>query len=252
MRVSFKLLLCVLLLASSVLAKTERPSRLVIKAPRTTYAVAEPLVLAFSLHNDRKRAIRGEYAFTLESTQLVVTYQREGEQPHAYATRSDEDPTSANVFVEKVRIPARSKIKTEGYLLYDKRANRFVFEEPGVYRVRATFHYVNTDYSKTIESNTLRITVLPLPKDESKAALALWKDADLAKTVQGNLYSSTPEQQQAIIERLRELVEKFPASIYAKAAKAAIVSQFEERERRGQPALTDFEQRLLDVARQQA
>lgn len=212
--------------------KSDRPSRFVISSSRPTYVIAEPITLSFDLLNDSRKALKGYYFFDLEhdryNSGVTITYQRKGDLPHDYALRINSDPVTDLYFLRPMTIPPHGRLSTLTLLLYDRGADRFVLDEPGTYEFRAKFEY---DPGKTIESNQLLVTVSPLPKGESPEALAIWKDADLARTVQGYPIESSREAE--VIERLSTLVKEYPSSVYTKDAREAIVNRYQEGVRLG-------------------
>jgi hypothetical protein len=90
--------------------------------------------------------------------------------------------------------------------------NKFVFNGPGEYEFKATFHYILENPSKVIESNILRLTVVN-PPEEEQAALTWWKDKDLALVVQGDSLSTEG------VSKLRAFMQQFPQSLYATAVR---------------------------------
>ena len=229
--------------------KSDRPSRLVLSSPRSEYVIAEPITLSFDLINASRKTIKGYYFFDLKddpyNSELTITYQRKGDLRHVYALRTDGDPITTRVFLRPIRIPQHGRLSTLTLLLYDRAVGRFVFGEPGTYEFRAKFEY---DSGKTIESNPLLVTVTPLPKVESQEALAIWKDPDLAKTVQGHPIESSKEAE--VIERLSTLVKEYPSSVYTKDAREAIVNLYEERVRLGTAGSGyKFQETLLELVK---
>ena len=226
---------------------TDRPSRVVISSPRTTYAVAEPITLLFDLINDSHWTIKGYYHFDLsdgpQNSHMRITYRRKDDLPHVYALRGDLDPVRDVFFIEPIRIPSHGRLSTQILLLYDRGTDRFVFNEPGSYEFRLKFEY---DSGKTMESNSLRVTVTPGRQQEMQA-LEIWKNPYLARAIQGNSVEQSKES--IVIERLSTLVTKFSSSIYTKDAREAIINLYEERARQGQ--LDRFQESLLELVKLQ-
>jgi hypothetical protein len=256
----------VLLLSGTARQAIERPSNFIISSPRDTYTVYEPIQITFMLTNDRDKQIEGEFGLGFFIDQLNVFYRKEGEKFHPYASERTEQARAIEyTYVTKIPIPGRGQISVDEILLYDIRAERFVFSEPGVYEFRAKYRYTQNDYSKIMESNTLRVMVLPRPSEESQEALSLWKDPHLARVIQGDWayteekgklvrlvqrdWLDSEEIMKGVIERLKPLVENYPKSIYTRAAKAAIAPRYEKREKLMQ-GLTPSEKALLKLVRQ--
>jgi hypothetical protein len=219
--------------------------------------------MTFTLTNDRNERIEGELGLGFLYDQLGVFYRRDGEEFHPYASeRTELARTIERIYVTKIPIPAHGQISEDEILFYDIRAEHFVFSEPGMYEFRARYRYTLNDYSKTIESNTLRVTVLPMPSEESQDALSLWKDPHLARIIQGDWtyteekvrlarlaqrnWLDSEEIMKGVIERLKSLVENYPKSIYTRAAKDAIAPRYEKKEKLMQ-GLTDSEKALLKL-----
>ena len=243
------LMLAAIVFASGAAArKSDRPSRLVLSAARTTYVIAEPITLSFDLLNDSRKTISGYYAFDLRedpyNSDLTITYRRKGDASHVYALRTNSDPLTTRVALEKTRIAPHDRLSTQSLLLYDPGIDRFVFDEPGRYEFRAKFEY---ESGQTIESNPLWVTVMPAPRDESPEALATWKNADVARAIQGNAVEGQKEP--AVIERLRTLLTRFPSSLYAREARRSIVSLYQAKSAQGR--LGGLQESLLALAKSQ-
>lgn len=195
----------------------------VLSTERPVYYVYEPMVLNMTVINKGRQPVQGDFVFLdFEFQEFKLFYRKKGGEFKRYnnvitwlAMGSHYGPGKG----PKPTVEPGSQVSKREMILFDtlprsNEADRFVFNEPGEYEFKASFQYIYQDPSKVIESDILHITVVN-PPEEEQAALALWRDKDLALVVQGNGLIKEG------VRKLRVFLQKFPNSLYAAAVKSS-------------------------------
>jgi hypothetical protein len=198
----------------------KHPLGFVLSTEKSTYFAYEPVVLNMIITNKGQQPIQGEFdCLNFNCKELMLFYRKRGGEFRRYYNLTiwmalGRDHLRLG---KKPTLAPGNQISTREMVLFDtlpgrNEEDKFVLDEPGEYEFKATFQYILEDPSKVVESNVLRLTVVN-PPDEERAALALWKDKDLALVAQGDDSSA------GAISRLRLLLQKFPNSLYATAVR---------------------------------
>lgn len=223
-----------------------------LSAEKATYFTYEPIVLNMAVTNKGREPIKGEFdCFSFGCKDLTLLYKKRGAGEFKRYYNATIWAASIKHILrlgEKPTLPPGGQVSAQGIVLLDHmpipaQEERFVFSEPGEYEFKVTFQYILEDPSRVVESNDLRVTVAD-PPEEVRAALASWKDKDLALVVQGDGLSVEG------IDKLRTFLQKFPGSPYASFARAAHerwLGYFTEQAKKGK--LTERQKTLYEYLR---
>lgn len=134
---------------------------------RDSIYVMETLSVEVSFENSGEKPIRTVLAFLPRERLLTITYRRPGSDL-ALDFAYPKPMWSVRSHLGRVRLDPGERAMRELLVGYDADRRSFVFGEPGVYYIHASYRDVYGG-GGTIESNTLTVRVEPPPEEEERA-----------------------------------------------------------------------------------
>jgi hypothetical protein len=215
-----------------------------VDSDKHTLLAYEPLPLTFTLTNEGSSPISGEFYLDLWIGQLKIFYRKVSSPFSEYHCLKTEYAEKRNfIHLSKVQLPPGGQRAHREILLFDTRIGGFVLAEPGEYEIKVVFQYVLNDPAKSVESNTILVTVVRAPEEESQV-LTVWKDQEIAEIVQGDGGFPGAVENRRAQKKLKEFVEKHSNSIYAQHARDGLLRHLEVKAKHGK--LTDEERTLYE------
>lgn len=213
--------------------------RLELQLSETTIPVCAPLTIRVSMVNYGPGSIEIHRDMWPSLSNLRVWIQEPGSSdwieyvgwPMArdvdrppYALEPGEEVVEWEILLSENRLERRP----EGH---HQAVHVYVFAVPGVYLVKATFTYSAKVGEKILTSEVQQITVLAAPANALTPLETHWKGTEQARFVkQVTGEPATPDNLVAM-QKLQELIENFPGSVYARYAREAF-ERYEKRKAR--------------------
>ena len=217
-----------------VLGKSEPPPTmdLSIQLPRAKIIVCEPLWVSFELKNLGQKPVKVQSDLSLRggAISLEIAFEKGGfikfYKPGEYFS---DHTLSEDVVYNFEPIQKDESLVGSEWVLFNmapteinlhpmmkpSKNRGFVFKTPGHYRLKAVYERKGI----RVESKTISIEVEALPKDEEEA-FKLWCRPEIGETVQGGMGPA------AIYTDLKQIVEKYPKSIYTAFSALALAEHF--------------------------
>jgi hypothetical protein len=177
------LAMCLLLqiAGNSGLVRHEKPLadqvELSVSADRDGYYVKEPLRLKVAIRNSGDAAVRGHFYLEPSMGFAEVTYRKVGESFIRFSYPVQPDVVKGNLVMRVITdrevgpkiLKPREASSYETVLAFDAGTHRFVLEEPGEYEFKVVYRDVPNDPNSLLESNVVRVDVVPIPAGERAA-----------------------------------------------------------------------------------
>lgn len=217
---------------------------LILRADRESYFVGEPVDLTFTLRNTHRVKLRGRFELGFRLNNLKVNYRRGEASPLLFVSTVVKYTCAVDITIPPTELPPGGSVAHTERLLYAADPGGPLLSEPGEYEFRATLYY-QSESGETVplESNAARVTVRAEPESE-REALAAWRDAELLDFAQGNEGYVPEEKFGAGMSKAFDFVRSYGASVYAQAAKKALLDYLAPRAARKQ--LTPEEEIILE------
>jgi hypothetical protein len=182
-----------------------------ITTDKLIYNVNEPIKLTLSFNNSNNIAFVGTFMVTSLAPNVKIYYQETGHDFEAY------NFTHIHGVYGPSEIPQNTKQTLNTVtLLYDTKKQKFAFERPGEYELKAIYENIDEENPLLqLESNVVKIQILALEGEEN--ALKFFSDEFLARLIQGEgFFDAGVADYQKAIDRAIFLAEQYPNSFYTK------------------------------------
>jgi hypothetical protein len=201
-----------------------------IVVEQKAYYPAEPVWLELTLKNTTDEDVPGLFYLTCgygtESCPLELQYRLRGEKAFRRFQSAANKFHGIESFFPPGQLKARAALTARLRVLYDSRSERFVLEKPGRYELKAAYSDPLVS-GRTVESNVVEVSVLPLPPQELEA----WKA--YAVPAIGEMLEDPFAFPEEAMRRAAALLEAHPRSRYAKHVRPTVVQTLETRLRMG-------------------
>lgn len=184
-----------------------------------TIHVAEPVSLTVAVRNHGNSADSGFFILSGRYDGFSIEVHKIGEaKAHRFVNAVMWEATKDDMMFQPLLLNPGEEVSVNYGLLYNVRTGNYVFETDGEYDVHFRLRWSN--HGGDTISVTTRVSVVEWDKVRDKEqleALALWKNREIAAVFQDNA-----EMSSAASEKLRELSEKYTATVYGKLASALL------------------------------
>jgi hypothetical protein len=226
------------------------PTRFELSVDNTTYYVGQPVELTVTLYNDRDKAIKGYYQLGLVFKNLQVYHRRVGAEFVRYFPQWLQIIGMGDFITLPVEIPAGGNRQGKIRLFYNTYYKQFVLPELGECEFKATFKLLQSGENRIYESNVVRVKVVE-PPEEEREALAMLRDPELARFIEGDLRIGLTEDEKVEVgaEKAVVFMKQHPHSMYAPMVKEQLKMVLTEAAGKGKltPKLKELQASLPDL-----
>jgi hypothetical protein len=218
---------------------------LTVSTDRTTYHVGEPVRLTVLAINNGDTPVRGFFINRPYHDTVEIRYRRVDRPFSRFATALKHSEEIKVLRAPMILNPGH-EAKSEFVLSFDATARRFVLDEPGDYEFQVSYRAEPADPTTLLVSNVASVGV-STPPNKQGGAFRQYSTAEIGLLAQYDPLSSS-DVDPTVVQSVAELIDKYPSSPYAEAARKGLLGALRQKLLRNQA--TEAERAVYDRLQQ--
>jgi hypothetical protein len=218
---------------------------LTLSTDRSTYYVGEPVHLTVVALNEGDAAVRGFFLSRPYHDTTEIHY-RHINRPFSRFRTSLNHSEEINVKRAPLRLEPGHEAKSEFVVSFDPTTHRFVLDEPGDYEFQVSYRAEPEDPSALLVSNVATVSVSAVP-DKEQEAFQHYSRGGMGLLAQFDPLSSA-DIDSRVMRSAGEMIDKYPSSSYADAARRGLFRALRQKLARNQA--TNGERALYEKLRE--